>query len=85
MWVMYRADLELFYGPLWQHRLRQHLDHQLAIVERLSVRRPVLVTLDLWKDDNLEINLEVILEVSLEVNREVSLEVNIKVNQRPVV
>lgn len=43
------TDLELSDGPLRQHRLRLHLDYQIAVVQRLLIERPVMVTLHLNK------------------------------------
>ena len=45
----YAADAELSYGPLWQNRLRQHLDDQVAVVQRILVKGPVVVTLHLGR------------------------------------
>lgn len=43
------TDLELSDGPLRQHRLRLHLDYQIAVVQRLLIERPVMVALHLNK------------------------------------
>lgn len=48
------TDLELSNGPLRQHRLRLHLDYQIAVVQRLLVERPVMVTLHLNKREKLK-------------------------------
>ena len=45
--VQYAADLELADGPLGQNRLRQHLDDQVSVVQRVLVKRPVVITLHL--------------------------------------
>lgn len=45
--VTHVADLELTDGPLWKHRLREDLHHQIPVVQRLSVLGPVVVTLHL--------------------------------------
>lgn len=37
-------------GPLWQHKLREHLQDEVPVVKGILVRRPVMVTLYLEED-----------------------------------
>lgn len=45
--MTYAADAELSYGPLRKDRLRQHLDDQVSVVQRVVIKGPVVVTLHL--------------------------------------
>ena len=57
MWRnIYRGDLELSDGPLRQDGLRQHLDDQVTVVQRLPVCRPVLITLHLQHNTHTGLN-----------------------------
>lgn len=43
----YTADSELSDCPLWKNRLWQHLDYEISVVQRILIKRPVVITLHL--------------------------------------